>query len=97
MKRIYFLFLSVSCSLLTSSLFGQMGPGGVGSSSSLELWMDASKLSLSNTDPVSSWTDFSGNDNHALQAAGANQPQFLTGQSMDYLQFVLMVLMITLT
>ena len=58
----------------------QEGPGGVGNSSSNLIWLDANQLGLTNNDPVSSWTDFSGNTNHATQGLGADQPTFLTGQ-----------------
>lgn len=42
-------------------------------------WLDASQLSLSDNDAVSSWTDESGNGRHATQGTGANQPTFKTG------------------
>jgi len=46
----------------------------------LQLWLDASKLDgLADTDPVSSWTDMSGNAKHAVQALGARQPLYRTG------------------
>lgn len=47
--------------------------------SGLKLWLDAGSLSLSDSDPVSSWTDLSGNTNHAVQASGGLQPTFKTG------------------
>ncbi len=46
--------------------------------SGLSLWLKADALSLSDTDPVASWTDSSGNGNHATQATGANRPLFRT-------------------
>ena len=58
----------------------QSGPGGVGSSANIEAWVNASHLSLSNNDPVTSWTDFSGNTNNAIQADASRQPIFLTNQ-----------------
>ncbi len=60
--------------------FSQTGPGGVGSSSNLETWVNASHLSLSNNDLVTSWTDFSGNVNNADQVDVSKQPVFLTNQ-----------------
>lgn len=44
----------------------------------LKLWLRAGSLSLSDGDPVSSWTDLSGNANHAVQASGTKQPLFKT-------------------
>lgn len=41
---------------------------------------DASALALSDTDPVSSWTDATGNGNHATQATSAYRPIFRTNQ-----------------
>ena len=46
----------------------------------LQLWLDASKLDgLADTNPVSSWTDMSGNAKHAVQAIGGRQPLYRTG------------------
>jgi len=52
--------LLISFSLLIITLFAA-GPGNV--SSGLMMWLDANALSLSDNDPVSSWTDRSGNSN----------------------------------
>lgn len=49
----------------------------------LKLWLDASTLVLSDGDPVSSWTDLSGNGNHAVQANALKQPTFKTGGGLD--------------
>lgn len=46
----------------------------------LFLWLKADALVLSDTDPVSSWTDSSGRDHHATQATGANQPLYRINQ-----------------
>ena len=59
------------------SICGQnTGPGGIASSSTLQVWLDASKLSLSDTDPVSQWGDSSGNNNHFTQTDPSLQPEF---------------------
>lgn len=42
------------------------------------MWLDASQLSLSNGDPVSTWTDFSGNGNNATSII-TFRPTFTTG------------------
>jgi hypothetical protein len=81
MKSLYILFINFLAMLLCSApLFSQTGPGGVGSSSSNILWLDANSLGLNNNDPVSSWTDNSGNSNHAAQSTSSRQPTFKTSQ-----------------
>lgn len=45
--------------------------------SGLQLWLKASALSLSDGDPVSTWTDSSGNGRHATQS-GSERPTFKT-------------------
>lgn len=76
----------------------QTGPGGVGNASDNIVWLDAARLGLANNTAVSSWTDFSGNNNHATQATGSQQPLYKTAQvngvpaidfdgTNDYLQF----------
>ncbi len=80
MRRIVSLLLSAQFLLAIYPVIAQDGPGGVGSSSNVNVWLDASRLSLTNNDPVSSWTDVSGNNNHAAQSTGSNQPLYLTGQ-----------------
>lgn len=55
---------------------GAFSPADV---SGLYQWLDASQLSLSDNDAVSSWTDESGNGRHATQGTGGNQPIFKTG------------------
>lgn len=44
----------------------------------LQLWLKADSLSLANNDPVASWTDASGNSNHATQGTSGAQPTFKT-------------------
>jgi hypothetical protein len=59
---------------LTQTTFAQELPV----TDDLVLHLDASELSLSDNDPVTSWTDLSGNDYHAIQNTTANQPTFKT-------------------
>lgn len=40
------------------------------------IWCDATRLNLNNNDPVSQFTDLSGNGNHFVQAATVNKPTF---------------------
>lgn len=45
----------------------------------LKLWLDANAISgLVDGDPVATWSDLSGNGNHATQATAANRPLFKT-------------------
>lgn len=76
MKKILF-FLAQVIALVS---LAQTGPGGVGNASDNIVWLDAARLGLANNTAVSSWTDLSGNNNHAAQATGAQQPIFKTGQ-----------------
>ncbi|MDJ1501156.1 hypothetical protein [Xanthocytophaga agilis] len=72
--------LGLFCALLFfPTTHAQTGPGGVGNTSTNALWLDATKLSiLTNGAKLSQWSDFSGNNRHALQSNGANQPTYLT-------------------
>jgi hypothetical protein len=62
-------------------IFGiaQTGPGGVGTNVSNPFWLDAHTMGGANGSQISSWTDYSGNINDAVQATPANQPTFTTG------------------
>lgn len=62
------------------SLFSQSGPAGIGNSSNIRTWLDASTLGLANNDSVSSWTDLSGNGNNAALITGFLKPTFKTNQ-----------------
>lgn len=44
----------------------------------LKLWLKANALSLNNNDPVTTWTDSSGTNNHGTQSTAANKPLFKT-------------------
>lgn len=68
----------VLCSIFSSQ--AQTGPGGVGGSSTLITWLDASTLSLSNGSNVATWSDISGNGTDFSQGTTADQPLFLTNQ-----------------
>jgi hypothetical protein len=46
----------------------------------LLLWLKADALSLNNNDPVTTWTDNSGNGNDAAQSTGVQKPLFKTSQ-----------------
>lgn len=83
MKRL----LIVTTMLLLAWQLYSAGPGDI--SSGLGMWLDASTLSLNNNDPVSSWTDQSGNGFHATQASAGFQPKYLSNvvNGMPAVQF----------
>ncbi len=72
--------VTVMLSLFAYSSFAQSGPGGIGNSTEIKLWLDASQLSLSNTDAVTTWNDNSGNNNTATQSNTNFKPTFNTNQ-----------------
>jgi hypothetical protein len=43
-----------------------------------ELWLKADALALADNDAVASWTDSSGNGNHATNVSGSQQPTYKT-------------------
>ena len=67
-------FTLVLNALLSFNVFSQTGPGGVGNSNNLILWLDADSINALNGSQVSEWRDISGQQNHAVQANAANQP-----------------------
>lgn len=74
-----FIFFSLLCCSFLS-LTAQTGPAGIGNSSNIRTWLDASSLGLANNDSVSSWTDLSGNSNHAALVSGFLKPTYKTNQ-----------------
>ncbi len=56
---------------------GFVGPGGVGESSNLQLWLRSDDIPGVNGDDVSTWPDFSGN-NHNATAPASFEPQKTT-------------------
>jgi hypothetical protein len=76
--------IALVCSATTGQVMAQeTGPGGVGSSANMAFWLDANQLGLGNGDPVSTWTDMSGNGNDFTQGVGGNQPSFLSAGSIN--------------
>jgi hypothetical protein len=79
----FFLLLFLLTSVTTFAQ-NKPGPAGVGNQlgtngqPKIALWLDASTLSLSDGEDISSWTDVSGNDNHATQANTANMPVYVS-------------------
>lgn len=68
---------SVSASLLVQPALP------VFTSNGLKVWLKADALSLTEGAAVSSWTDSSGENNHATQATGSKQPSYHLGVLND--------------
>lgn len=65
--------------MLSSPLYSQTGPGGVGNSSSNVLWLRANTITgLTNGDDVASWVDGSGNGNTLSQPNSIFTPVYQT-------------------
>ena len=77
MKNLIYLIWLMS---VLSVANAQTGPGGVGASSSILTWLDASSLGLSNGTVMGVWSDISGNNNSFGQANALRRPTFLTNQ-----------------
>ncbi|UTW61547.1 T9SS type A sorting domain-containing protein [bacterium SCSIO 12741] len=60
----------------------QTGPGGVGNSTSNGLWLKANSLNLSDTDPIDTWDDSSGNSNDG-NSGGTGRPLYVASSSMN--------------
>ena len=77
MKKII-LFLLIG--FYSISLFAQTGPAGIESETDNILWLraDQGTSTTTDTDPVSFWNDISVNANNSAQAAGANQPLYIS-------------------
>src|SRR6056297_176779 len=80
------LLLFLAIALTTNFSHAQTGPGGVGNASGADgqpenvMWFDANSLGLANGTGVETWTDLSGNDNHAAQTESSERPIFTTGE-----------------
>jgi hypothetical protein len=67
-----------SLALVSGTLsFAQTGPGGVGDNTTAPFWLDAHTMGGTNGAAISSWTDYSGNANHAVEADALDQPFFI--------------------
>lgn len=68
------IFITSALSLfLISTVFSQ-SPGGVAGGGTNEMWFDATFLGLADWVKISSFTDKSGNGNHATQSTPSSQP-----------------------
>ena len=66
MQKLNITFLS--CILMTSTVsFNQTGPGGLGNSTTNTYWLDAHPIDGLNGTSISSWNNYSGNNNYGTQ------------------------------
>jgi hypothetical protein len=80
-EKIYYSTLLASSLLIASvSVYGQSGPGGIGSSTNNMFWYAAGNISQSNGTKVLSWSDASGNGNTASAIGNTTAPTFRTNQ-----------------
>jgi hypothetical protein len=69
--------LLFSALLAFNNAFSQTGPGGVGTTATMPMWLDASSLNLASNAAVSSWSDRSGNGNNAVQNTSTWRPRYI--------------------
>ena len=70
--------------ILDDETMGYVGPGGVGASATLMLWLKAENIpGSSNGDRISSWADQSGNSN-SLSSSGDARPHYYANQANGY-------------
>ncbi len=67
-----------------ASAAAQTGPGGVGNSSNLMVWLAADRAITLTGGRVHSWGDGSGNTNHATNSTAANRPASVPGAVNGY-------------
>lgn len=75
MKKFSLYFIAL---LTTTMGFSQTGPGGVGDATNNAVWIDASRVLLTNGLSVALLPDYSGNGNDFTQSVAANHPIFTT-------------------
>lgn len=80
MKKLYIHHILILFLVLVNEISAQTGPAGVGNSSNNIVWLDASQMGLTNNDPVSTWSDISGNGNNVSQGTSSFRPTYLTNQ-----------------
>ncbi|MBV6485012.1 MAG: hypothetical protein KFKLKKLM_01559 [Flavobacteriales bacterium] len=87
MKNIATFFVIMYVSFLTVCY--AQSPGGVSANSTNQFWLDAFQQNGTNGSDVSSWNDFSGNNNHANQTTSNRRPKFSTNaiNGMPAVQF----------
>ena len=75
MKRLAVVILMIG---ISSRLFSQSGPGGVGTSTNNVLWLKANAGTSTTTDgaAISSWSDQSGNGVNVSQSTAAQRPTY---------------------
>lgn len=77
-KALILIVVSSSC------LFSQNGPGGVGTSATNVLWLDANRGVTLSGSSVTNWADQSGNAFNAVPSAVAARPTYVTSSANGY-------------
>ena len=72
------IFSFIGMSIFTFGAFAQTGPAGVGSSSENRVWLDANTINVTDSEPVTSWPDISGNSADFIQGNASQQPLLIT-------------------
>jgi hypothetical protein len=87
MKLHILTLLAILSITISNKVNAQTGPGGVGSSTTNPLWMQASKLSGNTGDAISSWADASGNGNNFEQSTNTYQPTLQLQNNIKVVRF----------
>jgi hypothetical protein len=81
------LFTFITIFSVSTLIFAQTGPGGVGNAANNVVWLNGDVFTYSSIPSISSWTDQSGNGNDFLQATSSNQPARVTYSGFNALRF----------
>jgi hypothetical protein len=80
--RNLFIFLLISLSS-SGLLQAQFGPGGVGDSTNIGLWLRAELIDAVNATAVDTWFDVSDFGNNAFGTTAAKTPTFVSSSAMN--------------
>jgi hypothetical protein len=81
------LFSFITIFLVSTLIFAQTGPGGVGNTANNVVWLNGDVFTYSSMPSISSWTDQSGNGNDFVQATSSKQPARVTYSGFNALRF----------
>ncbi|MCB9361780.1 MAG: T9SS type A sorting domain-containing protein [Flavobacteriales bacterium] len=81
----FFSFITIFS--VSTFMFAQTGPAGVGSSANNVVWLNGDAFTYSSIPNISTWTDQSGNGNDFTQATSSKQPSRTTYSGFNALKF----------
>lgn len=81
----FFSFITIFS--VSTLIFAQTGPGGVGNAANNVVWLNGDVFTYSSIPNISSWTDQSGNSNDFTQSTPLNQPSRATYSGFNALRF----------